>query len=105
MTLPLGLSFPHLSRQEEDTAALYAAVARVYFTGAVVRVSGPADTVQGRYLLRLQERSDERPAAQDWRFVDQAGDARFYEQPGHRLSATCRLFTRQFSVCEVSAPE
>lgn len=101
----LGLSFPHLSQQEPDTAPLYAAAPRVYLTGTGVKVGGPAGAVQGRYLTRSQERLDEHLAAQAWRLADQTGAARFYRRPGHRLSATCRLYTRQLGVCNVSAPE
>ncbi|GAA5512993.1 hypothetical protein Dcar01_01717 [Deinococcus carri] len=101
----LGLSFPRLSGQEPDTPALFAAAPRVFLTGAVVKVSGPAGAVPGRYLLRSQERLDDHLAAQGWTFTDQMGAGRFYQQPGHRLTATCRLYTRHFSVCQVSAPE
>lgn len=101
----LGLSFPRLARQEPDTPVLFAAAPRVFLTGEVIKVSGPAQQVQGRYLLHSPEQLDDRLAARGWGFVDQMGAGRFYEQTGQRLTATCRLYTRHFNVCKVSPPE
>lgn len=99
------LTSPALKRQERDAAALFAAAPRAYFTGAVVRVSGPASGVQGRYLMRSAAQLDEYLAARGWTFADQMGAARLYRRPGQRLDGVCRLYTGYFNACTVSPPE
>lgn len=99
------LTSPTLKRQERDAAALFAAAPRVYFTGRLVKVSGPPDAVPGRYLMRSAKSLDDHLMAQGWTFKDQMGAGRFYRRPGQRLDSTCRLFTGYFNVCTVSPPE
>lgn len=98
----LGLNASALQRQEPNAAELFSAAPAVYFTGKPKHFQQGG--VGGRYLLKGGFGSEIKSLLtnQGWRFADQMGAGYFFEKDGRRAIATCHMFSRHFSVCNVS---
>ncbi|MDO4246034.1 MAG: hypothetical protein Q4C89_08435 [Deinococcus sp.] len=96
----LGLNSAALNRQEPNAAELFSAAPAVYFTGKPKHFQ--TGSAGGRYLLRDAEQIRPLLLNQGWQFTEQMGAGYFFEKDGRRAVAICKMFSRYFSVCNVS---
>ncbi|GAA5532036.1 hypothetical protein [Deinococcus aluminii] len=92
-----------LQRQEKDADALFRAAPLATLTG-MVKVSGPVDRLEGRYLARSIWAGNPlgaRLRAAGWTWVDQFGAVTVYRRAGAHLTTSCRRFSAGFDVCQV----
>ena len=96
----LGLNASALQKQEPKAGELFAAAPAVYFTGKPKHFQ--TGGTGGRYLLKDAKQIQPLLLNQGWQFVEQLGAGYFFEKDKRRTVATCRMFSRHFSVCNVS---